>query len=139
MLALRGKVYLDMKACQGKKHKAQKVDAIIGQNLRDFRLLKGLSQQEMGNKVGVTFQQIQKYEKGTNRISAARLLQFSQILEVQISNFFGPSYDSNSSHFKEIDSEVLKLLRSLSQINDKELLKQIGNMLRSISKVNSES
>lgn len=93
----------------------------------------------MGALIGVTFQQIQKYEKGTNRISAVRLLQFSQVLKVGIELFYGSLYEKDRSLFEEIDPELLKLARSMSLIKDKEFLKQIHNMLRSISKVQNEN
>ena len=63
-------------------------DAVIGKKLREIRHWRSLSQKELAVKIDVTFQQIQKYEKGTNRISAERLHDLSQILEVDIKDFF---------------------------------------------------
>jgi transcriptional regulator with XRE-family HTH domain len=64
------------------------VDKLVGQNIRIFRMAKGISQTELGNSVGVTFQQIQKYEKGANRVGSSRLAKIAVILKVPISNFF---------------------------------------------------
>ena len=58
------------------------VDAIVGENIRMARLLAGLSQTELGDACGVTFQQIQKYEKGTNRVGGSRLMQIAEALKV---------------------------------------------------------
>jgi transcriptional regulator with XRE-family HTH domain len=64
------------------------VDELLGRRLRLRRRIMGLTQNELAAKVGVRFQQIQKYESGANRISAARLWGFSQALEVPVSYFF---------------------------------------------------
>ncbi len=64
------------------------VDIHVGGRVRMRRTLLGLSQEKLGDAVGLTFQQIQKYERGANRIGASRLFQLSRILDVQISFFF---------------------------------------------------
>jgi transcriptional regulator with XRE-family HTH domain len=64
------------------------VDAHIGGRLRFLRLRAGLAQTALAERIGLTFQQLQKYEKGTNRISASKLLAFSQILDVPVQDFF---------------------------------------------------
>ncbi len=67
---------------------ATPVDAHIGQKIRARRNLLGLSQTELADTAGITFQQIQKYEKGVNRVGASRLQQFSEALGVPPSYFF---------------------------------------------------
>jgi len=67
-------------------------DNEVGRRVRTQRLTKGLSQTELGEKIGVTFQQVQKYEKGTNRIGAGRLSRIAEVLEVPVTYFF-PSED----------------------------------------------
>ena len=64
------------------------VDTHIGQKIRARRNLLGLSQTELANAAGITFQQIQKYERGVNRVGSSRLLQFSEALDVPPSYFF---------------------------------------------------
>jgi transcriptional regulator with XRE-family HTH domain len=64
------------------------VDKLVGRNIRVLRLAKGLSQTELADALGVTFQQVQKYEKGTNRVGSGRLLKISGILGVKITDFF---------------------------------------------------
>ena len=64
------------------------VDVHVGGRVRLRRTLLGLSQEKLGEAVGLTFQQIQKYERGANRIGASRLFEFSRILEVPVSFFF---------------------------------------------------
>lgn len=65
-----------------KKGHATSDDKIIGQNLQIWRKRRGLSQEALGDKIGVTFQQIQKYERGTNRLAASRLVPLAEILEI---------------------------------------------------------
>lgn len=64
------------------------VDIAVGARLRQRRTLLGISQEKLGRAVGLTFQQIQKYERGVNRIGASRLLQLSRVLAVPIAYFF---------------------------------------------------
>jgi transcriptional regulator with XRE-family HTH domain len=68
--------------------KAHAVDVHVGKRLRDRRVQLGKSQSAMGNAVDLTFQQIQKYERGSNRIGAGRLFDFAKVLDVPVSYFF---------------------------------------------------
>ena len=76
----------------------------IGARLKSARLLKAMSQQHMADQVGLTFQQIQKYENGKNHISAARLLQFANILSMPVLYFYGDTSFASP--------EILRLLQS---------------------------
>jgi len=71
-----------------RKSKATKIDILVSKNLRAKRLELGVSQASLANFTGVSTQQIQKYEKGTNRISSGRLFVFAQCLKVPITYFF---------------------------------------------------
>ena len=70
------------------KGKPDKIDAHVGRKLFKFRLRQGMSQKLLASKVGVTYQQIQKYEKGLNRIAASRLYAISKALNTPIQDFF---------------------------------------------------
>jgi transcriptional regulator with XRE-family HTH domain len=63
------------------------IDIHVGSRLRMRRMMLGMSQEKLGEAFGLTFQQVQKYEKGTNRISASRLQQAAQILDVSVHSF----------------------------------------------------
>ena len=78
------------------------IDVYLGKRLRRRRRLLGLTQQQLASTVGVRFQQIQKYECGANRISAARLWQLSEALEVPVGYF----YDGLSDRAKEVTTEA---------------------------------
>ncbi len=71
------------------------VDALVGRNIRICRLQRGLTQTELGNHLGVTFQQIQKYENGGNRVGAARLTQIAGALGVPLTTLFDGSRTAN--------------------------------------------
>lgn len=73
---------------EGSGRKPNPVDVHVGSRVRLRRMIIGMSQEKLGEKMGLTFQQIQKYEKGTNRIGASRLFQLSGILDVSIQFFF---------------------------------------------------
>jgi len=64
------------------------VDALVGRNIRICRLQRGLSQTELGREIGVTFQQVQKYEQGTNRVGASRLNEIARVLRVPLARLF---------------------------------------------------
>jgi transcriptional regulator with XRE-family HTH domain len=73
---------------QRRRHPVLRVDAYVGERLRSCRTLAGLSQTQLGEGIGVTFQQVQKYENGANRISAGTLYALSRVLGVPVSYFF---------------------------------------------------
>jgi transcriptional regulator with XRE-family HTH domain len=78
------------RAISGRKQdrEAQLTDAHVGRRVRQRRELIGSSQEQLGTHLGLSFQQVQKYEKGTNRISAGRLLQIADFLGVRVESFF---------------------------------------------------
>jgi transcriptional regulator with XRE-family HTH domain len=119
----------DMKNNKKQKHP---VDVHVGYRLRLKRQEKRISQEELGNFAGVTFQQIQKYEKGDNRISCSRLVEFARFLNTDISYFFegldvvhgGEEINTQESPLLANDEtatleEAIKLLRKLNSPRDR--------------------
>jgi transcriptional regulator with XRE-family HTH domain len=106
------------------KKKPDPVDIHVGKNIRVFRLAKGLSQSAIGDALGVTFQQIQKYERGVNRVGSSRLAKLSKVLGVPMDKFFADSDltgdDSTSKAVTDILSQpyAIRLLRALGAIRD---------------------
>lgn len=82
------------------------IDIYVGSRLRLRRALIGMSQEKLGNALEITFQQVQKYERGTNRISSSRLFQISRILDVSVSFFFD-----------DMDTEIIKQTEGIAEIN----------------------
>jgi len=100
---------------------ADATDHSVGQKIRAQRILRGLSQTELGNKVGITFQQIQKYEKGTNRVGSGRLYQIGIVLNVSVMSFFEgvetAASKKDASPFRLLaDPLSLRLVQSFSEI-----------------------
>jgi transcriptional regulator with XRE-family HTH domain len=70
------------------KQNTADVEALIGERIRSRRIQAGISQETLGRALGLTFQQVQKYEKGVNRVSAGRLLKIAEVLQCNVMDFF---------------------------------------------------
>jgi transcriptional regulator with XRE-family HTH domain len=120
------------------------VDRHVGSRVRMRRIMLGMSQERLGEGLGLTFQQIQKYEKGTNRIGASRIQQISEILQVPVSFLFeGSPGSSSAKSFGEAPSptyvadflattEGLALIRAFTLIPDIKLRRAIVDMVELI-------
>ena len=127
--------------------KTTSIDYHIGQRLRLQRINLGMSQEALGERVSLTFQQIQKYEKGVNRISASRLFEFSMVLNVGIEYFYeglkpkrkkptGMEESMNLRDFMDFVSshEGVALNRNFVRIRNKKLRQSIIEMTRAMEK-----
>lgn len=107
------------------------VDVHVGSRLRTARVAAGLSQGALAKSVGVTFQQIQKYERGTNRVSASRLYDIARFLEVEIMYFFQGIDDENGSetrddeHLARFDLELARKISVMSNVNLKYAIRRL--------------
>jgi transcriptional regulator with XRE-family HTH domain len=122
------------------------VDKYVGSRVRMRRIMLGMSQEKLGEALGLTFQQVQKYEKGTNRVGASRLQQISEILQVPVSFLFdgGPSGAAGADGFSEgsspayvsdflATSEGLALTRAFTRITDAKLRRSIVELVEQIA------
>ena len=125
------------------------VDIHVGKRLRLRRTLLGLSQEAIANAIGVTFQQVQKYERGINRMGSSRLYDFSKILTIPVSYFFeemekGTSHSSALSgvsedgaptfeHEKMTTRETLELVRAYYRISEPLVRKRIFELVKSVA------
>ena len=111
------------------------VDVEVGHRIRIERLARGLSQTALANQLGVTFQQVQKYEKGVNRVGAARLQSIATALDVPVTFFYdgdGKAREVESLLF--LDSAFsLRLLRAYSKIKDQTVQRQLVSLMESIA------
>ena len=126
-------------AARGQK-KPDPVDVLVGQSIRVHRLKRGMSQTELGDALGLTFQQIQKYEKGTNRVGAARLTHIADILEVPLPSLFGDALASqkksaNGSSPLEWLAEpgALRLIQAYMQVREPQLRRAIVNLVEKMT------
>ncbi|MCG7394246.1 helix-turn-helix transcriptional regulator [Microvirga sp. ACRRW] len=119
------------------------IDRQIGNKIRARRIALNISQEKLSDSLGLTFQQVQKYEKGTNRVSASRLLEISQILKVDIDYFFaGLVSDANfdSGEDKELGrvistTEGVRLIRAFAQVEDIQIQRKIVDLVEMILKI----
>jgi transcriptional regulator with XRE-family HTH domain len=128
------------------------VDIHVGSRVRLRRTLLGLSQEKLGEAVGLTFQQIQKYERGANRIGASRLFEFSRILDVPVSFFFddmservtgtdGAAAGMADQPQSSLDPdpltrrETLELVRAYYRISDPQIRKRLFELTKSLGAV----
>jgi len=121
------------------------IDKYVGNRVRMRRLMLGMSQQKLGNELGITFQQVQKYEKGTNRVAASRLQAMCDILQVPVPFFFegapqiaghvrkgaeapSPAYVSDFL----ANSDGLRLVRAFTQIRDAKLKRSLVRLVEEV-------
>ena len=139
---------------QGRGRKPNPVDVHVGNRLRLRRVVLGFSQEKLGDQLGLTFQQIQKYEKGVNRIGASRLYELSKVLGVGVAFFFedledeagailprpavngaaggGESDERNVVAFLK-SREGIELNRAFSQIEDARVRRSLIELVRNLT------
>ena len=109
-------------------------DAQVGKRIKFFRLQAGLSQTVVGDALGITFQQIQKYELGSNRVGPSRLLTMAKLFKVEVGEFFGndkPGGDANSFDVAVMNTpRRLQIVKLLVKRNDERIEDIIIDMLK---------
>lgn len=107
-------------------------DVILGEKVRTLRQERGISQDELGQAAGITFQQVQKHERAINRISASRLQVFADFLGVPITYFYNSS--AESKELSIIPAFLLPLVKQLRQLsrNDIRLLLQLAKRMQHV-------
>jgi len=107
------------------KRQSSRVDGDVGRRMRVRRTQLGVSQTQLGKELGISFQQVQKYEKGVNRISAGRLQKISTVLNVPVAFFFEPFAgvsEENQPVFDFMDTaNGLRLMQAFARIKDKKM------------------
>lgn len=128
------------------------IDIHVGSRVRLRRMMLGMSQEKLGEHLGITFQQIQKYEKGTNRIGASRLQAIARVLSVPVSFFFEDApgnlpvagdqgFDGAASAVMELLStaEGLRLNRAFRAINDPKVRNRVVALVQALSGVDDDA
>jgi len=124
------------------------IDIHVGSRVRMRRTLLGMSQEKLGNALSLTFQQIQKYERGANRIGSSRLYKLSHILDVPVGYFFEEMQketvqrakglsDSNSATFEQdqlAKRETLELVRAYYKVTDPKVRKRLFELVKAVAK-----
>jgi len=129
------------------KKKPNPIDIHVGSRVRLRRNMLGMSQEKLGEKLGITFQQVQKYEKGTNRVGASRLQAIASILDAPVSFFFedapgqtggqsaGFSEGGGTSYVVDFisSSEGLQLNRAFVRITDPKVRRKVIELVRTLA------
>lgn len=126
--------------------KPNPIDIHVGSRARLRRTMLGMSQEKLGNALGITFQQIQKYEKGANRIGASRLQQIANVLNVPVAFFFedapsgtqtvtGMGEENSTTYVVDFlsSSEGLQLNRAFVKIEDPKVRRKIVDLVKSLA------
>jgi transcriptional regulator with XRE-family HTH domain len=111
----------------------QRNDEIVARNIRRFRIARGLSQTELGEAVGVTFQQIQKYEKAKNAIAPGRLRQMCEILGVAPAEMFGGQPKVDGEPIPEMSRWSYRTLIALNKIKSESVRRSIGALIEEMA------
>ena len=122
------------------------VDVHVGARVRLRRMLLGMSQEKLGEAIGLTFQQVQKYERGANRVGASRLYELSRVLDVAV-GFFFEEFDANlldgnpglaeapmpPFEHPSFERETLELVRIYQRIGDPAVRRRLFDLARAIA------
>jgi len=123
---------------------ARPTDVHIGRRVREARAAHGFSQSSLSEKLGVSFQQVQKYENGTNRISGSRLWDIATVLGLPITYFFdgltagGPPSEGLDEGHPVLLRKTIKLAREIESIGDPTIRHHILELIRAAAKLSSE-
>ncbi len=114
-------------------------DVAVGKRVRELRIRAGLSQQALAEKIGLSFQQVQKYEKGANRMGASRLIQIANILEVPVEALFegletSETSSANAEQSPVLDRDAAKVARDWVRIRDDSTREIVRNMIRTLAR-----
>ena len=112
---------------------ADNLDVVIGKNLRNLRSLRGFSQQKLGKEIDVTFQQIQKYESGKNRISASTMIALARTLKVSIMDFFmglDGQGENNPLLLDTLDKDTMQLIHLFNLLRNEKTKNAVLSLLK---------
>jgi transcriptional regulator with XRE-family HTH domain len=113
--------------------RAKEVDRFVGGRIRERRIMMGLTQQEMAELIGVTYQQAHKYERGINRVSAGRLFDIAQALGVPVSHFFDGLEDGAQLESTPRQRMCLELARNFGQISNQRHQEALSFLARALT------
>lgn len=122
-----------MEVSTPKQLNAAEIDRHVGDRIRRRRVMLGLTQEQLGEALGISYQQIQKYETGANRVSAGRLFMISQILEVGIATLFDGLGEEVERDASNTSRHVIELVRAFSKISDEKVRSSVMSLVRTLS------
>ncbi|MGB0695802.1 MAG: helix-turn-helix domain-containing protein [Rhodospirillaceae bacterium] len=114
-------------------NRASDADRYVGKRIRERRVMLGLSQQQMADMIGVTYQQAHKYERGINRISAGRLYEIAQVLNVPINYFFQGLDENAETTMSPRQRMCLELARNFAAIQNERHQEALSQLARALA------
>jgi transcriptional regulator with XRE-family HTH domain len=114
-------------------NRTQDIDRHVGARIRERRIMLGLTQQQLADLIGVTYQQAHKYERGINRVSAGRLFEIAQVLRVPVSYFFDGIEAEASRSASPRERMCLELARNFSQIENEKHQEALSQLARALA------
>jgi transcriptional regulator with XRE-family HTH domain len=118
-----------------KKRRPTSADRQVGESIRAHRLLAGMSQSYLASKIGVTFQQVQKYEKGTNRVGAGRLPQIAEVLGIPVAALFKDHAGTGPVPVTLVtDTAAVKMLTAYADITDQSVRRNLSELVDRIAR-----
>lgn len=120
----------------GSARLAQRIDEYVGQRIRERRTALGLTQEQLAAALKISYQQVQKYETGSNRVSAGRLYEIAKHLNTDVSYFFqGAEPDAPSEPLPHggRNRTTIELVRNFDQINDTTIRQAVSGLVKSLS------
>jgi transcriptional regulator with XRE-family HTH domain len=115
-------------------NRASSIDRHVGSRIRERRIMLGLSQQQMADMIGVTYQQAHKYERGINRISAGRLYEITRVLNVPITYFFeGLEVAEDDTSLNPRQRMCLELARNFASIGNQRHQEALSQLARALA------
>ena len=118
-----------------KNLKTQDIERHVGQRIRERRTMLGLTQQQLAELIGVTYQQAHKYERGINRVSAGRLYELATVLGVEVNYFFAGLNDADEGDgFSSRQRMCLDLARNFAKIDDERQQDAIAQLARVLAR-----
>ncbi len=115
---------------------AKRVDDHVGERIRERRTMMGLTQENLANALQISYQQVQKYETGANRVSAGRLYEMAQRLEVEVSFFFEglePTSQREPMEHGGNNRSTIELVRNFTEIGDSSVRSAVSGLIKTLS------
>ncbi len=113
------------------------VDIHVGKRIKEIRTVRGLTQSNVADHLGISFQQLQKYETGANRVSASRMFELSKLLDITPAFFFEGLEGQNYDTMPPMDMETARIAAALSRIKNKKLKNRINTLISEIVRSSS--
>jgi len=110
--------------------RTQRTEMYVGRRIRERRILLGLTQQQLADLIGVTYQQAHKYERGVNRVSAGRLYEIARVLGVDVDYFFEGLEEGNGAPVSERQRMCLDVARNFARIRDERQQQTVSQLCR---------